>query len=186
MFAPTGGASLLKFHPIVSPFEGFREIDAFGGGGFGAPRKKDCPDCTPSSSACATCHNLHYLSYEHKGLDFIAPVRAEIVTPFPSRLTAKGFAYSEKVPLHSLHLSGIGEFSQWKAKLLYVFSSHTPGVVYSKSNIVIGGAEDVASYHETKSHKRGMINHVHFELFEGGHRVDPSPYFEGRPVAELA
>lgn len=150
----------MQLLPPVLPYRGTRGIDAFGGGGFNAPRSRSGK------------------SYGHKGLDFLANPGDLLIMPFQAFVTRQGLAYSG-ADLGSLHLEGIGEWVGYTAKILYAIKL---GTLEFNQGVLAGGplgeAQDVASYHEKKAGDgRKMKNHVHFELRHKGELIDPTPLF---------
>lgn len=151
----------MQLLPPTVPYRGTRGVDAFGAGGFNAPRSRDG------------------ISYGHKGLDFLADPGDIIITPLPCFILTPGRAYSGS-NLGSIHLEGIGEWRGYKAKLLYVAQDTT--IAYGQGSLAggfLGRAQDVAAYHEANAGDgRKMKNHVHFELYKGGELIDPTPLFK--------
>lgn len=154
---------MLTLLPPVSPFRGFRGIDAFGAGGFAAPRDGG--------------------SRPHAGVDLVAVSGDLIVAPCALRISHIGIAYPD-ADLASLHLDGIADASGFFLKLLYA----KPGIdtiVGSEFSAgdSLGFAQSVAGYWMAQRPARGtMVNHVHLELREqlDGvaelHLLDPTPY----------
>jgi len=137
---------------------GVRIIDAWGGGVFGSPRG----------------------SRIHKGLDIAAYPCVPVISVFPEcTVTRIGRAYADGT-LHSIHLQGLNDHSDWRIKLLYtrpiatLFEGHT---LYVGNDV--GRAEDVSNHHMQKSFKHGaMTNHIHFALYYKGGITDPMPHFK--------
>lgn len=162
--APTGDYIERMAHPSllppVLPYQGTRQIDGFGAGGFGAPRGKR----------------------KHRGLDFIGQPGDRVQVPLDARVTPPhGQAYADGTcDLRSIHLRGERAFVGLRVVLLYA----APEV--ANDSIVLAGAplgvmQDVAGYHMKKAgESRIMTNHCHFELYEqvGGvwELRDPTDY----------
>jgi len=144
--------------PPVRPFRGNRGVDSWGSGVFGASRDGG--------------------SRAHLGLDFTSVTGDTVVAPFPGTITRVGIAYPN-AKLGSIHLQGSGDFSAWRAKLLYVL----PAAGLMGREVVagdeIGTAQDVATYwHIQEPGRVGMmINHVHLEIqVTEARNVDPAHY----------
>jgi len=156
--------SMALILPPVQPHRGFRSIDAWGGGGFGAPRIKDGKN------------------YPHKGLDCISVPGDTIIFPITARVwPPHGQAYTDgSCDLRSIHLRGEHQHDGLRINLLYV----KPSVLsdsHGKVGDPLGAAQDVAAYHQSHDPKRGpMTNHTHMELYilkDGVWQlVDPGPY----------
>ncbi len=149
--------ALSSLIPPVRPYRGLRGLDAWGGGGFSAPRDGG--------------------TRRHAGLDFAAAVGDAIVAPCAGTISHIGLAYPN-TDLASIHLEG-GNFA---IKLLYVHPSIDTivGLIVAQG-APIGIAQAVASYWQAVHPERGrMTNHVHEEvrLREDGHvrLVDPAAY----------
>jgi murein DD-endopeptidase MepM/ murein hydrolase activator NlpD len=137
--------------PPVRPYRGTRGLDAWGAGGFGAPRG----------------------DHDHKGLDFIAHPGDEVVAPFDGVIERLGIAYPDS-DLGVLVLAG----QEGRTKLLYLRPMRKVGEVIERG-IFIGVVQDVASYHEAKNKDLGhMTNHLHMELYVNGDLVDPALHLE--------
>lgn len=127
----------------IRPFRGYRTIDAWGGGGFSAPRVKDG------------------VNYAHKGLDFKAEAGDTVVAPIGGTITHIGIAYPN-ADLASIHLTS----SAARVKILYA----KPELDIIVGTVVEAGqfiavAQSVAGYWQAQEpHKGPMTNHVHVEL----------------------
>ncbi len=162
--------SLVMVPPVV-PIRGTRSIDASGGGGYGAPRRKKCANLAPT---CYNCKGTGWQHYAHFGLDFIAEVGDDIIQSFPAKIYKLGRAYADG-NLRSIHYEGINDFNGYRAKLLY--AEPVSGIEVGserEAGIVIASAQDVVAYHAAQGK---MTNHVHFELFHNGERIDPTAFF---------
>lgn len=148
----------LALLPPISPFRGLRSIDAFGGGGWGAPRDGGIR--------------------RHVGLDFVAAPGDPAVAPCSCTVTHVGIAYPN-ADLGSLHLAGTGDFVGWALRLLYV-RPEIDTIVGSEFGTggLLGTAQAVAAYWQAQHPERGrMTGHVHVELRIDGRVVDPTPHF---------
>lgn len=157
--------------PPLSPYKGTRQIDGFGGGGFGAPRNGG--------------------RRKHKGLDFLGESGASAQFVMDARIhPPSGQAYADGTcDLRSIHLLGEGEYEGLRVTLLYVRPDIADGA-HGKAGDPLGVLQDVAGYHMKKvGESRIMSNHCHFELYElvGGvwELRDPSQFLhiEGGIVA---
>lgn len=166
----------------VMPFQGFREIDDFGGGGYGAPRRKDCPECE-KDPRCEECEGKGYIVYPHTGLDVAGKVMDQIVLPHDARIAHVGIAYAGS-DLGSIHLHG----ENFRTRLLYVriASDLTKGMKAEQGDL-LGTLQDVAAYHQAKSPGKRMTNHTHLDFWikkgEAWVRTDPTPYLAASGMA---
>lgn len=149
--------------PPVVPWQGTRQIDDFGAGGFGAPRDGG--------------------RRTHKGLDCLGKPGDEIVALFDARVwPPSGQAYTDgRCNLRSIHLLGTGPWLGMRAVLLYVAPDlHDDAKVAAGAHL--GRLQDVAAYHETTG--KHMDNHTHLEVYElvnGVWKVrDPAPLLQIR------
>lgn len=155
--------------PVV-PYCGTRGIDAWGAGGFGAPRSRGGD------------------AYAHKGLDCIAQPGDAIIYPVGARIIRVGRAYPDEAPgisdpsdLGSLHLRAEGALRPLRIKLLYV-GTHLAVGERGAAGDPLGGAQDRAAYARHRAPKKEpMINHVHVECWweergEEPRLLNPSHY----------
>lgn len=172
--------------PVV-PYRGTRKVDAFGGGEYGAPRRKRCRDCKPREDKlpdpdCESCNGTGFIHYTHKGLDFIAVPGDTVIAPISGKIVRIGQAYARTDKYKSIHIMGglngrVGD--QLRVKLLYVTPGHdlTVGATIWQSK-ELGTAQDIARFHSTA--EKRMTNHVHTEVMRvgGGQSsiVDPAVY----------
>jgi hypothetical protein len=124
----------------VDPYRGVRGIDAWGAGGFGAPRG----------------------GRRHPGIDLVTVPGDIVRAPGSCRADRIGTVYAGS-GLTFVHLSAL----EWHARLLYVAPS--PDLMLN-SNLTagtpLGIAQDVAAYYRAQDPTREDItNHVHFEVF---------------------
>lgn len=168
--------ALTLLHPVV-PFRGYRTIDAWGAGGFGAPRVKRRASGNGKL-------------YTHKGLDCLANLGDHVIWPCEAEVVRFGRAYPDEAPgradpsdLGSIHLRGRGELRPLRIKLLYL--APAPFVVVGRRGVpgnILGIAQDRAAYARAQNPARGpMMNHVHIELYwvEPGEKpllLNPSHY----------
>lgn len=145
----------LHLLPPVSPWRGLRTTDAFGAGGYQASRG----------------------DHVHMGLDFRADAGDLVIAPCPCSVAHVGVAYAG-IDLGSIHLDGIGEFGDFRLKLLYVRPATDTiiGAVFGAGDAV-GIAQSVAGYWQAQHPERGLMqNHVHEEVRINGLLVDPTFY----------
>jgi hypothetical protein len=151
----------LTLIPPTSPWRGFRTIDGWGAGGFGAPRG-------PRT---------------HAGVDLVAVSGDDVVAPCACTVTLIGLAYPE-ADLASIHLRGTGaDARDYDIKLLYArpMLDTIVGREFDAGE-PIAIAQSVAGYWMAQHPERGtMTNHVHVELriheADGVRLLDPTPYF---------
>lgn len=166
--------------PVV-PCRGFRGVDDFGAGGYGAPRRKSCPNC--GGKRCDVCEQRGFVRYPHAGLDLRTQPLDRIVAPHAGRIVHVGIAYPN-ADLGSLHLHG----ESFRSRLLYVrIASNLSRGMEVEQGGLFGSAQDVASFHEARSSGKRMVNHVHLDLWirkeEAWVRVDPAAYLAATGMA---
>jgi len=163
--------------PPVVPYRGTRSLDAFGGGGYGAPRSKACPACTPPTrAACQKCEGKGKLKYAHLGLDFISKPGDLCVFPIDGVVVRDGVAYDKPgCTLGSIHIEGTEGFRGYRVKLLYAALLDALNIgSLGHSGAPLAHAQDVAAYHRAAGK---MTNHIHLEVWQDGKRLDPTPFF---------
>ena len=169
--------------PVV-PFQGFREIDDFGGGGYGAPRRKRCPKCD-HDPRCEECEGKGYIVYPHKGLDVTGKEENRVVAVHSGRIAHVGYAYGPNDDLGTIHIHG----ETWRSRLLYVrLGSNLTKGMEVKQGELIGTLQDVAGYHQAKARPgKRMTNHTHLDFWikkgEVWVRTDPTPYLAASGMA---
>jgi len=145
--------------PVV-PCQGFRIMDAWGGGSFGAPRQGK-PD-------------------GHPGVDCIGEPGDRIVMPIVGQVFHIGIAYPGE-DLGSIHIKGVGIYDGWRVKLFYA-RAEMPRFAVLGQGITLGVLQDRAALATRRNSKRGpMTNHVHLGLWIDGKLVDPTDYLR-RPL----
>lgn len=141
----------------VLPFRGYRGLDAFGSGGYGAPRDGG--------------------ARTHPGLDFIGLEGDTGIAIMDAIVSQVGIAYPGST-LGSIHLRGEGDFGGLEAQILYgaPLAGVVPGL-HVPQGAQISTVQNVAAYWEAKHPERGkMTPHVHLRLKRNGVVVDPTPY----------
>jgi hypothetical protein len=148
-------------------------LDAYGFGGFGAPRE----------------HRGREV--KHQGIDFITIPGDRCVAPITGIYSHTGPVYTFDPSLRSLHIRGTGDFYPYQVVLYYVKPS--PDLVIGAAVTQmddIGGAQDVAGMWDARVKRldeewarrivksgRKMTNHIHFELrMPDGQRLNPTAY----------
>jgi len=145
--------------PVV-PYQGFRLMDAWGGGSFGAPR--------------AGKEN------GHPGVDCVGEPGNRIVIPIVGAVSHIGIAYPGEL-LGSIHIKGVGLYDGWRVKLFYV-EAVMPRHAVLGQGMPVGVLQDRSALARKRNPKRGpMINHVHLGLWIDGELVDPTEYLR-RPL----
>lgn len=140
----------------VWPFRGTRGMDSWGSGNFGASRDGG--------------------AREHLGLDFLAIVGDEVRAPITGTVVQIGRAYAD-AELQSIHIEGDGDYTGWRAKMLYVKADVGLHGRYVSAGDLVGHAQDVTAYWKAKkpTHAGDMKNHVHLEVIVTEPRhVDPA------------
>lgn len=129
--------------------QGLRGCDAWGCGDFGASRG----------------------NRKHKGLDFFIPKGNPVYAPFPCEVIRLGYPYADDLSYRLVEVQGIGGYSDYKAKIMYVTNLPAVGTVFhEKQQICV--ADDLARKYDAR-----MTNHVHFELYANGELVNPEIFF---------
>lgn len=159
----------------VLPYRGFRGIDDFGGGGFGAPRRAACPTCLKNGreSNCRECEGRGFIVYTHPGLDVVGVEGDKTVAPHQAIVTHIGIAKAD-AKLGSIHMLG----DLFRSRLLYGSICEDLKVDASiEAGAPIGLVQNVAKYYETRRLGKRMINHVHLDLWikENGRWVQTDP-----------
>ena len=139
----------------VAPYQGLRGVDAWGAGGFGAPREgKDDG---------------------HPGVDAVGKPGDRLIQPIPGQLFHIGIAYPGET-LGSIHIKGIGIYADWRIKLFYA-STKMPRYSMLGQGFALGEVQDRALLATRRNPKRGpMINHVHLGLWIDDKLVDPTSF----------
>lgn len=127
---------------------GIRKCDAFGCGHFGASRG----------------------SRKHNGVDILTAENQEIKAPFDCKITRYGYPYANDLSYQLVEIQGLNAMSHFKAKLMYIKTLHPVGTALNKGDLLCA-ADNIA-----KKYGPGMGNHVHFELYQNGKLIDPTPY----------
>ena len=165
--------------PPVRPHQGIRQPDAWGAGGFGAPRKRSNGE-----------------RYRHPGIDLIGKLMNEVVSPMTGVCVRLGRAYPDERPnevdpsdLGSIHILGRDAWDGFRAKILYVKPASD---MYLSKTVhrghLIGTVQDRAELARVRNPNKGsMTNHIHLSLYytEDGINwtiIDPTPLLdlEGR------
>lgn len=107
---------------------------------------------------------------KHKGLDIIAKSGQEVYAPFPCRIKRKGLAYKNDSHFKLLELEGLGQWSAYLVRVLYVKPMPMCQSEFAAGDI-IGSAQDLWRRYP------GIINHIHVEVYELGVEINPSEIF---------
>ncbi|TXK00410.1 M23 family metallopeptidase [Flagellimonas aequoris] len=127
-----------------------RLCDAWGCGHFNAPRG----------------------DHKHKGIDFDIPFGSVVYAPFPCKVVRLGFPYSDDTSYRLVEIQGTGNYSDYKAKIMYVKDLPSVGETF-KEGQKLCIADDI-----TKRYSSTMTNHVHFELYAKDELLNPEPFFK--------
>lgn len=150
----------MRIVPPCFPYCGTRGVDAWGAGGYQAPRDEG--------------------TRRHNGLDFLGKPKATIVAPITGRVSLLGFMYADSPEMRNIHIVGSGEFEHYTVLVGYVI----PGEVGVKVDTLvaqgapIGFLQDVAGYWKARqpTHPGEMKNHCHLGLKINGTWVNPAHY----------
>ena len=144
----------------TKPYLGTRQIDKYGGGGFGARRTKTIAG--------------EEVVYTHKGLDFVAPPGHPIIMPAGGIIQHIGTAYLTG-DMFSIHIKlDSVEGDNLLLKLLYV-QPVIPVEERVERGQPLGYAQDIAAYHNAKE---DMTPHVHLEAYRDGELINPATLLE--------
>jgi murein DD-endopeptidase MepM/ murein hydrolase activator NlpD len=137
-------------------------VDSVGDGNYGASRKRKVKG--------------KVIKYRHKGVDFITTPGDYIKSPITGEIVWFGYAYktdNAKEKLRSIHIKGVGEFSNVKIKILYC----TLRELFKKGDKICQG-DIFALAQDNAQRYKSMINHMHIEIRINGVLVDPLKYFK--------
>ena len=114
-------------------------------------------------------------SRKHEGIDLVAWPRTPVVAWTHGLKFVRLAPPYENDPRFSGVLFDIGNGRQ--VKIFYVATEPhlAPGLILSRGD-AIGTVQDLNMRYA------GITPHVHFELWEGGVRIDPTPYLRGGPL----
>ena len=131
--------------PPVRPWRGFRGMDSWGSGNFGASRDGG--------------------SRRHDGLDCITVPGDAIVSPVRGTVVHIGIAYPGST-LGSVHIEGDVEWTGWRLEILYLLPDPGLGGRYVMAADRLGDAQDVTGYWRAKdpTHPGEMRNHIHMRI----------------------
>ncbi|MEQ8220322.1 MAG: hypothetical protein RH981_18955 [Arenibacter sp.] len=138
-------SKLLKFSAINQDGK-IRDCDGFGCGHFGASRG----------------------TRTHKGLDFAFAVGGAVLAPFPCKVTRHGYPYADDLTYRLVECVGLGAYSDYRFKVMYVKELPTIGREFKEGEILCK-ADDISSKYGSS-----MTNHVHFELYIKNELVNPT------------
>lgn len=127
-----------------------RNCDAYGCGHFGASRG----------------------TRKHNGIDFKVHENEAIKAPFDCTILRYGYPYANDVTQQLIEIKGLGIYSEYTAKIMYIKPVHPFGTNIPKGDTLCT-AGNIAS-----KHGNAMTNHVHFELYKNGVLINPEPFFK--------
>lgn len=150
----------MRIVPPCFPYAGTRGVDAWGAGGFLAPRDAG--------------------ARQHYGLDFLGKPKTTIVAVIAGTIGELGFMYADSPEMRNIHIIGTGEFEHYTALLGYVVPGEVgikPGMPVAQG-APVGFLQDVAAYWKARrpTHPGEMQNHCHLGLKCNGTWVNPSHY----------
>ncbi len=139
---------LMRFSAINFK-QGLRGCDPWGCGNFGASRG----------------------GHTHKGIDFSIPEGGAVYAPFPCKVIRHGWPYANDSRYRLIEIQGVGGYSQYTAKLMYVKDLPAVGSVFhEKQKMCV--ADNISQKYDSR-----MTNHVHFELYQNGQLLNPEIFF---------
>lgn len=109
---------------------------------------------------------------KHNGLDFSIDALDAVYAPFPCKVIRHGYPYSDDLSYKLLEIKGVGGYSDYSAKIMYVKDLPNLGDIFKEGQKMCV-ADDLVRRYDSK-----MINHVHFELYIKGKLVNPENYFK--------
>lgn len=110
--------------------------------------------------------------HTHKGLDFTVREHQAVKAPFPCTIVRYGYPYADDYTQRLVEINGINAYSRYRAKIMYINGIYEIGTTI-QSGKTLCYAGNIA-----KKHGNGMTNHVHFELYDNGKLIDPTPFFK--------
>lgn len=108
----------------------------------------------------------------HKGVDVVTFPGEEIFACMSGKVTRLGYVYKGSRKMRFVEIEKKTGFHHYKLWQMYVDPSIKKGDVV-EANQLIGYAQDVAGYHNSKKMKK----HVHIQLWKNGLLTDPEPLF---------
>jgi len=109
---------------------------------------------------------------KHQGFDILVNPSDEILAPFPLEIKRFGVPYADSMNLTLVEFQGLGIFSVFTVKVMYMDSPLAVGTKLKKGDH-LGTAQNVAEYHGG-----GMKNHIHVEFRCLGKLVNPEPFLK--------
>lgn len=107
----------------------------------------------------------------HAGTDYAVVPGQDIYAPFHGELVRVGFAYNDGI-YRLIELQGLGVWSEFACKIMYINNWGEIGQVYQAGDIV-GTAQDIRDRYSDD-----MVAHIHFELYHLGVNVNPENYIQ--------
>lgn len=104
---------------------------------------------------------------EHGGLDFVVTEGQDVFSPIAGKVTRFPYPYADDTKYKGIEI--INETQ--KVKMFYVLATAKIGDTV-RAGQKIASAQDIS-----KKYGGGMTNHVHFEMYEHGKRIDPTNRF---------
>lgn len=106
----------------------------------------------------------------HNGLDLKYAPFVDFPAPFDCKIIRTGYPYANDRRYLLAEIQGVGQYDHLKAKVMYMVPKKPINELLRRGQSM-GTVQDLSKKYGSK-----MINHVHFELYDNGTRVNPEQY----------
>lgn len=103
----------------------------------------------------------------HRGIDLVTVAGQDVYAPFDCVVGRHGYAYAD-LSYRLVEIRATGDLT-YTAKIMYV-TDMVPVGTKVKRGEVLAKAADITARFDAR-----MINHIHFELYQHGKVIDPTP-----------